>query len=59
MANITVLIDAKVVDKGQEIVYYSIGGELCLTPHYNQNYTRVEIDAVLSRIKSCVEKGLW
>ena len=28
-----------------------------MNPHYNQNYTREEIDAVLSRIKSCVEKG--
>jgi len=40
-------------------VYYSIGGELRLNLHYNQNYTREEIDAVLSRIKSCVEKGRY
>ena len=40
-------------------MYYSIGGELRLNPHYNQNYTREEIDAVLSRIKSFVEKGRY
>ena len=28
-----------------------------MNPHYNQNYTREEIDAILSKIKSCVEKG--
>jgi hypothetical protein len=56
---IFVLIDAKSVDNGRDKVYYSIGGELRLNPHYNQNYTREEIDAVLSRIKSCVEKGRY
>jgi len=56
---IFVLIDAKTVDNGRDKVYYSIGGELRLNPHYNQNYTREEIDAVLSRIKSCVEKGRY
>lgn len=25
--------------------------------HYNQNYTRKEIDAVLAKIKGCIEKG--
>lgn len=28
-----------------------------MNSHYNQNYTREEIDAVLSKIKSCVEKN--
>ena len=28
-----------------------------MNPYYNQNYTREEIDTVLKRIKSCVEKG--
>ena len=28
-----------------------------MNPHYNQNYTREEIDAILAKIKSCVEKG--
>lgn len=27
--------------------------------HYNQNYTRGEIDAILSKIKSCVEKNRY
>ena len=27
-----------------------------MNPHYNQNYTLEEIDAILSKIKSCVEK---
>lgn len=40
-------------------MYYSHGGELRLNLHYNQNYTREEIDAVLSKIKSCVEKGRY
>ena len=40
-------------------MYYSIGGELRLNLHYNQDYTREEIDVVLSRIKSCVEKGRY
>ena len=30
-----------------------------MNPHYNQNYTREEIDAVLAKIKSCVEKGRY
>ena len=30
-----------------------------MNPHYNQSYTREEIDAVLARIKSCVEKGRY
>ena len=47
------------VDNRRDKVYYSIGGELRLNLHYNQNYTREEIDAVLSRIKSCVEKGRY
>lgn len=56
---IFVLIDSKTVDNKRDKVYYSIGGELRLNPHYNQNYTREEIDAVLSRIKSFVEKGRY
>jgi len=28
-----------------------------LNPYYNQNYTRDDVEAVLTRIKSCVEKG--
>ena len=27
-----------------------------MNPNYNQNYTREEIDVVLAKIKSCVEK---
>ena len=27
-----------------------------MNPNYNQNYTRDEIDAILQKIKSCVEK---
>lgn len=27
--------------------------------HYNQNYTREEIDAILAKIKSCVEKNRY
>ena len=57
--NVFVLIDAKSVDNKSEKVYYSIGGELRLNLHYNQDYTREEIDVVLSRIKSCVEKGRY
>ena len=30
-----------------------------MNPHYNQNYTHEEIDEVLSRIRSCVEKGRY
>ena len=30
-----------------------------MNPHYNQNYTRAEIDAVLATIKSCVEKNRY
>jgi len=30
-----------------------------MNPHYNQNYTREEIDAVLAKIKSCVEKDRY
>ena len=30
-----------------------------MNPHYNQNYTREEIDAILAKIKSCVEKGRY
>jgi len=26
-----------------------------MNPHYNQNYTREQIDAILNKIKSCVE----
>ena len=26
-----------------------------MNPHYNQNYTREEIDAILTKIKACVE----
>lgn len=28
-----------------------------MNPYYNQNYTRDDVEAVLTRIKSCVEKG--
>lgn len=27
-----------------------------MNSHYNQNYTREEIDTILTKIKSCVEK---
>ena len=30
-----------------------------MNSHYNQNYTHEEIDEVLSRIRSCVEKGRY
>jgi hypothetical protein len=30
-----------------------------MNPHYKQNYTRAEIDAVLEKIKSCVEKNRY
>lgn len=30
-----------------------------MNPHYNQNYTREEIDAVLAKIKACVEKNRY
>ena len=51
------LIDTIAPDKRCDFVYYSVGGETDLNPHYNQNYTREEIDAILAKIKSCVEKG--
>ena len=47
------------LDKRCDFVYYSVGGEAALNPHYNQNYTREEIDAILAKIKSCVEKGRY
>lgn len=30
-----------------------------MNPHYNQNYTRQEIDAVLAKIKSCIAKNKY
>jgi len=30
-----------------------------MNQHYNQNYTREEIDAILAKIKSCVEKNRY
>ena len=30
-----------------------------MNPHYNQNYTHEEIDAVLAKIKSCVVKNRY
>lgn len=30
-----------------------------MNPHYNQNYTRKEIDAVLAKIKACVERNRY
>lgn len=30
-----------------------------MNQHYNQNYTREEIDAVLAKIKSCVENNKY
>jgi len=30
-----------------------------LNPYYHQNYTRAEIDAVLARIKACVQQGRY
>ena len=38
-------------------MYHRLGGGADLNPHYNQNYTREEVDAILAKIKSCVEKG--
>lgn len=40
-------------------MYYGIGGNLLMNPHYNQNYTRAEIDAVLARIKSCIAQNRY
>ena len=47
------------LDQRCDFVYYNVGGEAALNPHYNQNYTREEIDAILAKIKSCVEKGRY
>ncbi len=30
-----------------------------MNPYYNQNYSRDEIDTVLDKIKSCVEKNMY
>ena len=30
-----------------------------MNSHYNQDYTREEIDAVLAKIKACVEKNMY
>ncbi len=30
-----------------------------MNPHYNQNYTREDIDKILVRMKSCVEKNRY
>lgn len=30
-----------------------------MNPHYNQNYTREEIDRVLAKIRACVERGCY
>lgn len=30
-----------------------------MNPHYNQNYTRGEIDVILAKIKSCVAKNRY
>ena len=30
-----------------------------MNPHYNQKYTRKEIDAILAKIKSCVDKNRY
>lgn len=30
-----------------------------MNPYYHQNYTRAEIDAVLARIKACVQQGRY
>lgn len=30
-----------------------------MNPHYNQNYSREEIDAILAKIKSCIEKDRY
>ena len=40
----------------RNFVYHSIRGGLHMNSHYNQNYTREEIDTILTKIKSCVEK---
>ena len=45
------------LDQRCDFVYYNVGGKAALNPHYNQNYMREEIDAILAKIKSCVEKG--
>ena len=30
-----------------------------MNPHYNQNYTRKDIDAILAKIKDCIEKNRY
>ena len=30
-----------------------------MNPHYNQNYTKEDIDVILAKIKSCVEKNRY
>lgn len=56
LLSVYVLIDTVTLDQRCDFVYYNIGGEAALNPYYNQNYTREEIDAILAKIKSCVEK---
>ena len=46
-----VLIDTILLDKHCNFAYYNAGGEAALNPHYNHNYTREEIDAILAKIK--------
>jgi len=40
-------------------MYHNIRGDCNLNSHYNQNYTRKEIDDILAKIKSCVEKNKY
>lgn len=56
LLSVYVLIDTVTLDQRCDFVYYNVGGEAALNPYYNQNYTREEIDAILAKIKSCVEK---
>ena len=57
--SIYVLIDTVTLDQRCDFVYYNVEGEAALNQHYNQNYTREEIDAILAKIKSCVGKGRY
>ena len=58
-AETNALISAFFIDNLLALLYHSIGGSCLMNPHYNQNYTREEIDAVLAKIKSCVEKNRY
>jgi len=55
---IYVLIDAFYIDKCIIIMYY-ISEVMPVNPHYNQNYSREDIEIVLGTIKKCVASGRY